>query len=181
MNIDRLLKHPPGAATIPPVDRWHPALCGDIDILIQVDGTWRHEGQPFARQEIPHQLARLLRRFDEGICLVTPVERWRVTVADLPFVIVEADRRDGAWWLTTQFDDVLRLDASHPMTLSAAPDGERRPEIAIRFGLGARLHRNVYYRLVDHAVLEEAGETTRLCLESAGETFVLGELDGEAP
>ncbi|WNL43735.1 DUF1285 domain-containing protein [Halomonas sp. PAMB 3264] len=179
MNIDRLLTHRPDSATVPPVDQWHPALSGDIDIVIDADGRWRHEGEPFGRPEIPHLLATLLRRFDEGVCLVTPVERWRVTVEDLPFVIVEADFSEGAWWFTTQFDDVVRLDDARPMTLSEAPNGELMPEIPVRFGLAARLHRNVFYRLVDEAVLEEHPAGARLCLESAGARYPLGELGGD--
>ncbi|MFG6666685.1 DUF1285 domain-containing protein [Halomonas sp. HNIBRBA4712] len=179
MNIDRLLTHQPGTARPAPVDQWHPALSGDIDIVLCADGRWLHEGESFARPEIPHLLATLLRRFDEGVCLVTPVERWRVTVEDRPFVIVEADFREGAWHFTTQFDDVVRLDAEHPMTLSEAPSGEPMPEVPVRFGLSARLHRNVYYRLVDEAVLEESGAIQRLWLESAGERFLLGELDAD--
>ncbi|WP_447553131.1 DUF1285 domain-containing protein [Vreelandella sp. EE22] len=180
MNIDRLLKHQPGSAKIPPVDQWQPALSGDIDIVIRADGTWLHEGEPFPRREIPHLLASLMRRDEEGVCLVTPGERWRLTVEDRPFIIVEADFKEGAWWLTTQFDDVVRLDEAHPMSLSVTPEGEWMPEIAIRFGLAARLHRNVFYRLIDQAILEENGAGQRLCLESAGQYYPLGELDSDA-
>lgn len=180
MNIDRLLQHQPGSASIPPVDEWQSALSGDIDILIKADGTWQHEGQPFARTAIPRLLASLLRHDSDGYCLVTPVERWRLKVEDLPLVAVEADFHDGAWWFTTQFDDVVRLDDRHPMTLSTTPEGEQVPEIAVRFGLGARLHRNVYYRLIEQAtpcVVANGG--TQLRLYSAGNPYLLGELAQE--
>lgn len=180
MNIDRLLQHQQGSASIPPVNEWQPALSGDIDIVIQADGTWLHEGQPFARLSIPRLLASLLRRDSEGYCLVTPVERWRVTVEDLPLVAVEADFHDDAWWFTTQFDDVVRLDEHHPLILSASVDGDMAPEIAVRFGLGARLHRNVFYRLVEQARPRDIdGNGCQLSLYSANRWYSLGQLNSD--
>lgn len=180
MNIDRLLQHQPGAASIPPVDEWQPDLSGDIDIVIQADGAWLHEGLPFARQSIPRLLASLLRHDSDGYCLVTPVERWRLNVEDLPLVVVEADFHDDAWWFTTQFDDVVRLDEHHPLTLSTTADGDMAPEIAVRFGLGARLHRNVFYRLVEQATPRDiAGGGCQLSLYSAGGWHLLGQLDAD--
>ncbi|AVU09251.1 MULTISPECIES: DUF1285 domain-containing protein [unclassified Halomonas] len=177
MNIDRLLQHQQGSASIPPVDEWQPALSGDIDILIQADGVWLHQGQPFGRPAIPRLLASLLRHDDDGYCLVTPVERWRLSVEDRPFIAVEADFHSDAWWFTTQFDDVVRLDEQHPMALTAIAGGERMPEVAVRFGLGARLHRNVYYRLVEQAIPHDIeGGGSQLRLYSAGSWHLLGEL-----
>lgn len=178
MNIDRLMQQFNGSATIPAVDQWQPALSGDIDIVIQADSTWLHEGKPFERLAIPRLLASLLRRDADGYCLVTPVERWRVTVVDCPFVAVEADFHDDAWWLTTQFDDVVRVDAEHPLSLSKTPEGVLAPECAVRFGLAARLHRNVYYRLVEQATLSEADDGECQCrLYSAGSWYVLGQFN----
>lgn len=181
MHIDRLLQYQHASLSIPPVDTWQPELSGDIDILIKADGTWLYEGSPFARSAIPRVLATLLRRDSVGYCLVTPTERWRLQVEDLPLVAVEADIVDGAWWFTTQFDDVIRLDDQHPMTLSRMPNGELMPEIAVRFGLSARLHRNVYYRLADQAAahVADSGEI-QLTLFSAGQAYLFGTLANEA-
>ena len=73
MNIDRLLQQSEGSASIPPVDTWQPALSGEMDILIQEDGSWLHEGQSFARPAIAKLLSSLLRLDADGYCLVTPV------------------------------------------------------------------------------------------------------------
>lgn len=182
MNIDRLLQQSGGSATIPPVDTWQPALSGDIDIRIQADGTWLHEGRPFPRPAIAKLLASLLRRDADGYCLVTPAERWRVIVDDRPLMIVEADFRDDAWWLTTQFEDMVRLDGDHPLSLSMTPDGELAPECAIRFGLAARLHRNVFYRLVEQARVDETAEGHMACLlYSAGHWHPLGQWSDSMP
>ncbi|NYT71764.1 DUF1285 domain-containing protein [Halomonas sp. QX-2] len=190
MNIDRLLQQGNGdeerVGAIPPLDEWQPALSGDMNIIIHADGSWSHEGQPFARPKVARLLATLLRLDDEGYCLVTPVERWRVKVEDLPLVAVEADFRDGAWWFTTQFDDVVRLDAEYPLTVTSTPQGEAVPQLPVRFGLAARLHRNVYYQLVEAAETRDvAGGKCELGLTSAGQWFALGQVDdellGEAP
>ncbi|MGP9767548.1 DUF1285 domain-containing protein [Halomonas sp. AOP13-D3-9] len=190
MNIDRLLQQgsgePERAGAIPPLDEWQPELSGDMNIRIRADGSWWHEGQPFARPKVARLLATLLRFDDQGYCLVTPVERWRIQVEDLPLVAVEADFRDNAWWFTTQFDDVVRLDADHPLAVTLTPQGEAVPQLPVRFGLAARLHRNVYYQLVEAAEARDLGNgTSEIGLMSAGHWFALGQLDddslGEAP
>lgn len=185
MNIDRLLQQGSGdkerPGVIPPLDEWQPALSGDMNIVIRADGSWWHEGQPFARPKVARLLATLLRLDDEGYCLVTPVERWRINVEDLPLVAVEADFYDGAWWFTTQFDDVVCLDAEHPLSVTLNPQGEPVPQLPVRFGLAARLHRNVYYQLVEAAeTRENVDGTTEIGLMSAGHWFALGQLDNEA-
>ncbi|MGP9497221.1 MULTISPECIES: DUF1285 domain-containing protein [unclassified Halomonas] len=180
MNIDRLLQQRQSGATIPPVDQWRPALSGDINIVIQADGTWLHEGQPFARPDVARLLSSLLRHDPEGYCLVTPVERWCLQVDDLPFVAVEADFHEDAWWFTTQFEDVVRLDATHPLAFSETQGGEMLPEIAVRYGLSARLHRHVFYQLVDAASMKTlANGQCEVGVWSAGEWFPLGCVDAE--
>ena len=181
MNIDRLLQQRQGAATIPPLETWQPALSGDMNIVIQADGSWLHDGQPFARPAIARLLSTLLRHDPEGYCLVTPVERWRIQVEDLPFIAVEADFHDDAWWLTTQFGDVIRLDAEHPLAISRTPQNESVPEIAVRYGLAARLHRHVFYQLVEASSSHElAGGRCEIGIWSAGSWHALGCLDADA-
>lgn len=60
------------------------------------------------------------------------------------------------------------------------------PQLPVRFGLAARLHRNVYYQLVEAAESRDvAGGKSELGLTSAGQWFALGQVDdellGEAP
>lgn len=185
MNIDRLLlqrgEEGKRAGTIPPLDQWQPPLSGDMNLRIHSDGRWWHEGEPFARPKIARLLATLLRLDEDGYCLVTPVERWRVAVEDLPLVAVEADFHDDAWWFTTQFDDVVRLDAEHPLTVTLTPQGEAVPQLPVRFGLAARLHRNVYYQLVEAAeTRDQIDGKTEVGVMSAGHWFALGQVDSES-
>ncbi|MDN6296742.1 MAG: DUF1285 domain-containing protein [Halomonas sp.] len=181
MNLEHLLQHCEKAAAIPPVDHWQPPFCGDMPLTIKADGSWWHEGAPFTRPELVRLLASLLRRDPEGVCLVTPAERVRIEVEDCPLTIVAAHQVGGDWRLTTHHGDTLTLDADHPLTMTRTPGGDEAPEVPVRFGLAARLNRNVYYQLVDAASLREHESHVEVGVESAGSWHVLGTLsDAEA-
>lgn len=54
------------------------------------------------------------------------------------------------------------------------------PQLLVRFGLAARLHRNVFYQLVEAAETRDVGDgKSELGVESAGQWFALGQVDGE--
>ncbi|MDN6179619.1 MAG: DUF1285 domain-containing protein [Halomonas subglaciescola] len=185
MNLDRLLQHGDKTAAIPPVDQWQPPFCGDMALTIKADGSWWHEGAPFTRPDLVRLLASLMRLDPEGVCLVTPTERIRIQVEDRPLMIVAAQQVGGDWRLTTQHGDELTLDAEHPLSMTRTPGGDEAPEVPVRFGLVARLSRNVYYQLVDAASLREGKAHTDVGVESAGYWHVLGTLNaaeaGEVP
>ncbi|GHE22586.1 DUF1285 domain-containing protein [Halomonas urumqiensis] len=184
MNLDPLLAHITPHGEIPPVDRWHPEQRGEMDLVIAADGRWIHEGTAITRPRLVRLLSTILRRESDGdYALVTPVEWQRIRVEDRPFVIIDAEPDDaGCWWLTTNVGDRLALDETRCLSLSETPAGEWIPEVAVRFGLSARLGRNVYYRLVEQAEsrpCEEGGQ--ELGFMSAGILQVLGRLDDESP
>src|SRR3546814_6256318 len=83
---------------LPPVDRWHPAHCGDSEMRIAADGTWFHQGSPITRPELVRLFSTILRREpDGGYVLVTPTEKLGIAVDDAPFVAVEMKAEgDGA-------------------------------------------------------------------------------------
>lgn len=176
MHLERLLQYGENAAEIPPVDEWHPPFCGDMPLTIKADGSWWHEGAPFTRPELVRLLASLLRHDPEGVCLVTPAERVRIEVEDCPLVIVAAYQDGENWRLTTQHGDTLTLDADHPLTMTRTPGGDEAPEVPVRFGLAARLNRNVYYQLVDAASLREHESHVEVGVRSAGSWHALGTL-----
>lgn len=37
---------------LPPVDKWNPEFCGDLDMRIARDGTWFYLGTPIGRHEL---------------------------------------------------------------------------------------------------------------------------------
>ena len=76
---------------LPPVEKWHPAHCGDIDIRIARDGTWFHQGTPIGRKELVRLFSTILRKDPDGFVLVTPGEKMRIVVEDAPFIAVLMD------------------------------------------------------------------------------------------
>src|SRR5690606_17232800 len=69
-----------------------PALpsCGDFDTRIGRDGTWYYRESPIGRKPLAKLFSTVLRREADGsYWLVTPVERGRIIVDDVPFTAVE--------------------------------------------------------------------------------------------
>ncbi|MCK0714362.1 DUF1285 domain-containing protein [Chromohalobacter sarecensis] len=184
MPLESLTAHLDASPTaaLPPVDTWDPPFCGDMALTIAADGRWWHEGTPIGRARLVRLLSRLLRREADGdYYLVTPVEKLRIQVEDRAFLIADADCRDGVWTLTTNLGDSVTLGAQRRLAVSAMPAGEPVPEVAIRFGLAARLNRNVYYRLIDTAELHATADGSALGIYSDGVWQPLGWLPEETP
>ena len=183
---------------LPPVDQWHPSHCGEMDLVICADGRWMHEGTPIGRARLVHMLSRVLRREPDGsYCLVTPAEKVTIQVEDRPFLAVDCSRiesdsapaepdqpepgqtepRPDVWQLVTDQGDVVRLEGETCLTLSETPDGLWLPEVPVRFGLAARLHRNLYYRLLESAETHEQDDgSLTLGFMSGGRFQILGQL-----
>jgi hypothetical protein len=145
---------------LPPVEKWQPAHVGSIDIRMARDGTWFHEGRPILRQPLVDLFATVLRREGDAYFLVTPGEKLRIQVEDVPFLGVRLTR-DGAGptqrlRLSTNVGDHVAIDAGHPIVMREH-DGQAAPYVMVRAGLEARLVRSVYYELVELG--EEAAGT----------------------
>ncbi len=183
MDLEPLVARIDPEREIPPVAEWHPQHSAEMDLVIAADGRWLHEGTPIARPRLVRLLSTILRREADGrYALVTPAERQFIRVEDRPFLVVDAEPDgEGRWWLTTNVGDRLPLDADHPFTLSATPGGETVPEVPVRFGLAARLGRNVFYRLAEHAEpMTLADGRPALGLASGGLRHPLGVLEDDA-
>ena len=72
----------------PPVERWNPAYCGEIDMRIAADGTWHYMGTPINRPALVKLFSTVLRKDPERYVLVTPVERVGIEVEDVPFLVL---------------------------------------------------------------------------------------------
>jgi hypothetical protein len=160
---------------LPPVHLWNPPHSGEIDIVIARDGSWRHEGAPIGREALVRLFSTILRKDADGIYLVTPVEKMRITVEDAPFVAVRVDQLTGAdgrpvLRFTTNVGDAVEAGPENPIRVETGPSGEPRPYVHVRRGLEALIGRPVFYELVD---LAETRDGT-LGVESHGAWFPLG-------
>lgn len=154
-----------------PVDKWHPTHCGELDLVIKTDGTWIHEGTPIGRPALVRLFSRVLRKDADGYVLVTPAEKLSITVEDVPFLIVDAEWKDGQLEARSNVGDIVTISEDHPIMVRPGPDGTNVPYVRIRGGLDARFARAAYYRLVEEA---ELGSDGHLRIKSGDATFDLG-------
>ena len=136
----------------PPLHLWHPPLSGDIDILIDDEGRWYHEGDPITRQSIVTLFSRILRREDDGdYYLVTPGEKWRIRVALHPLMVIDADLRgqgdDKLLTLTLNNGSKVDVGAEHPLSAESSREGVA--VVALNHGLTAMFSRACWYRLIE--------------------------------
>jgi len=172
MGLASLLKEAAAGRKLPPVERWNPAFCGEIDIRIARDGTWFHQGTPIGRKEIVRLFSTILRKEGDHYFLVTPVEKMRIRVDDVPFTAVLLDRHgedaNQRLVFTTNVGDEVVASEENPMHVTDA--GGPAPYIHVRRGLEARISRNVFYQLAEFAVPGDGG----MGVWSQGRFFVLG-------
>jgi hypothetical protein len=164
---------------LPPVEKWHPAHCGEIDIHIARDGTWFHRGTPIGRRELVRLLSTILRKENDGYYLVTPAEKMRIRVDDAPFLAVLLDVQgtghDRRLVFTTNVGDEVNAGYEHRIRVEIAADTkEPAPYIHVRGALEARISRNVFYQLAELAVPGEGGFSGQLGVWSDGVFFSLG-------
>lgn len=157
----------------PPLHLWHPPLSGDIDIQIDKEGKWTHDGAPIERESIVRLFASLLRREDDDeYYLVTPGEKWRIRVDVLPLIVTDVEQVQEApgkafLQLTLNTGKKVSVDSEHSLYLE--PAMENIAAVKLPHGLAALFSRNAWYRLVDMAQIEEG----RACVHSGTEVFYL--------
>ncbi len=162
---------------LPPVERWNPPFCGDIDMEIRQDGTWFYMGTPIGRMPLVQLFSTVLRKDEDGkTYLVTPVERVGIRVADAPFVAVEADISgecaEQVITLRTNVGDVVEVGPGHPLRfVDEAETGGLKPYVLVRGRLEALVARSVMYELVGHGEEIMLDGTLVFALRSRGEVY----------
>ncbi|KRE02328.1 hypothetical protein ASE63_07650 [Bosea sp. Root381] len=152
--MERLMAALQGGKTrgLPPVERWNPDFCGDIDMRIAADGTWFYLGTPIGRAPLVKLFSSVLRRDGDDYLLVTPVEKLRITVDDAPFQAVEmavegeGDTRSIAF--RTDVDDLVSVGPQHALRFEREAGDGLKPYIHVRRGLWARVTRALTYDLL---------------------------------
>lgn len=157
--------------SLPPVSQWHPVNEGVIDICIDREGRWYHDGRLIKRPAIAKVFSGILRREHDDYFLVTPVEKLKIRVDDVPFIGTRAETRGEGSALevivSTNMEDHVVLCDDHPLEMRGDI-----PYVQVRDALFARLSRSCYYGLVEQGVEEEGA----WCLYSGGARFVLGHI-----
>lgn len=140
---------------LPPVEKWNPPFCGDLDMRIAADGLWYYMGTPIGREALVRLFSTVLRKDEDGrTYLVTPVEKVAIVVDDAPFVAVEMTRHwdEGQQVLTlrTNVGDAVEVGPAHPLRF-AGEEGTQgiKPYLHVRGRLEALLARPLLYQLVD--------------------------------
>ena len=165
-------KQAPGRG-LPPVHLWNPPNCGEIDIRIRRDGVWFHEGTPIGREALVRLFSTVLRKDDDGVYLVTPVEKLKITVEDAPFIAVRVDREGEALRFTTNVGDEVEAGPDNPIRVEMDREtGEPRPYLHVRRGLEALIARPVFYEMVEMAREHEG----RMAVSSNDAWFAVGPL-----
>lgn len=144
---------------LPPVEKWNPPFCGDLNMQIKRDGTWFYEGTPIGRPELVRLFSTILWREGDDYFLVTPVEKVGITVDDAPFVAVDFEVSGDdqpVLTFTTNVGDTAAAGPDHPIrVVRDAETGEPSPYVLIRRNLEALIDRKSFYRLVDLGVHHE--------------------------
>jgi len=145
---------------LPPVDKWNPPFCGDIDMRIAADGNWYYMNSPIGRKPLVQLFSTVLRRDADGkYYLVTPVEKCGIRVDDAPFLAVHMSivgmGREQTIAFRTNVEDEVTVDAEHPLRfeIERGTDG-LKPYVRVRGRLEALVNRPIFYDLVAAGTVE---------------------------
>lgn len=161
----------------PPVERWDPAFCGDLDMEIKADGTWFYLGTPIGRMPLVQLFSSVLRKDADGrTYLVTPVEKVGIRVADAPFLAVEMNvsGAEDTQVLTfrTNVGDVVEAGPEHPLRFADEPETDGlKPYLHVRGRLEALLARPLLYELAALGEEITVGGQAMFAVRSKGTVF----------
>jgi uncharacterized protein len=137
----------------PPVERWNPPFCGDLDMRIAADGTWFYLKTPIGRPALVKLFASVLKREGDKYFLVTPVEKCGIVVEDAPFMAVQLEIEHTAGvrilHFRTNVDDWVACGPQHALRFEPeAGTGGLKPYLHVRRDLWAKVTRSLFFDLV---------------------------------
>lgn len=155
-----------------PTERWSPAFCGDLDIVIKANGDWHYNGSLIKRRSLVKLFASVLVFEGNEYFLVTPAEKIRIQVEDLPFLITQwqqVESSDGPIiQVDTNIGERFLISDQHPIILHNG-----LPAVKIYKNLLARVHRNVYYQWAEKLDTHKEHEPPGYYLVSGGFRFFI--------
>lgn len=167
----------------PPVEQWDPELTGDLELVIARDGRWLYQGREIWRHRLKKLFASIMRREADGCYfLLTPVEKYRIQVEDVPFIAhsleVEGEGENRVLWFRTDMDDFFALGEAHPLVMRRNTEtGEEVPYLLVKRNLEARVERNAFYHLTALAEQRTIDGRTHYGVSSQSRFFSLGAVD----
>ena len=170
-----------GKKGLPPVDKWNPPFCGDIDLKILRDGRWMYMGTEIKRPAMVRLFSTILRLDSDGkYYLVNPVEKVRIQVEDTPFLIVSMDKlkkeNKTSLIFYTSLQDEIILTKKNPISIEVNDKNEPSPYILVRNNLRGLISRSVYYELIEYAQERTIEDKNFLTIESNNEIFKMFEI-----
>lgn len=163
----------------PPVERWNPPFCGDIDMKIASDGTWFYQKTPIGRPALVKLFASVLKRENEKYFLVTPVEKVGLVVEDAPFLAVELavvrTPHGPILNFRTNVDDHVSAGPGHALRFEPEATGGLKPYVHVRRGLWAKVTRALFYDLVALGEERDLDGKAMFGVISGGEFFPMAE------
>ena len=162
----------------PPVERWNPPYCGDLDMRIAADGTWYYLKTPIGRASLVKLFASVLKREGAKYFLVTPVEKCGIVVDDAPFLAVELEVMEGVGGRVLRFrtnvDDWVACGPQHPLRFEPeAGTGGLKPYLHVRRDLWAKVTRALFFDLVALGEEREVDGKAMFGVVSAGMFFAM--------
>jgi hypothetical protein len=166
----------------PPVERWNPPFCGDLDMRIGADGTWYYLKSPIGRPALVKLFASVLKREGEKYFLVTPVEKCGIVVDDAPFLAVELAAEDTAagrvLHFRTNVDDWVACGPEHPLRFEPETGtGGLKPYLHVRRDLWAKVTRALFFDLVELGEEREVEGRAMFGVTSMGAFFAMAPAD----
>lgn len=162
----------------PPVERWDPPFCGDLDMRIAADGTWFYLKTPIGRPALVKLFASVLKREGDNYFLVTPVEKCGIQVEDAPFLAVEMNVEEPAsgriLHFRTNVDDWVACGPEHPLRFEPEPGtGGLKPYLHVRRNLWAKVTRALFFDLVEIGEERDVAGKAMFGVVSMGSFFAM--------
>lgn len=162
---------------LPPVERWNPDFCGDLDMEIKPDGTWFYLGTPIGRMPLVQLFSTVLRKDEDGkTYLITPVEKVGIRVVDAHFVAVEmnvaGEGAEQVLTFRTNVGDVVEAGPENPLRfVDEEETGGLKPYLLVRGRLEALVARSVMYELVEYGERIEIDGKAMFAVRSRGQAY----------
>jgi hypothetical protein len=137
---------------VPSLAEWQPQLSGVMDLVIDESGRWIHEGSEIRRVRLVNLFTRILRREGDDYFLLTPVEKWQITVKTYPlWVSLLVEEGDSCFF-------VLSCGNRLPLNQNCQPRLESDSVVVdVAPNMSAKFHRNAYYDFAERLLEDDQG------------------------